>query len=84
MASNCMSNVPKSALLLKSTFLVLPEGDGKLPIWQIAVAATALFNAVQNFVTLHLTKRLYNNVPAAQPGIVRSRFRGARANLILQ
>ncbi|KAI0280808.1 Erg28-like protein [Russula aff. rugulosa BPL654] len=45
----------------------LPEGDGKLPMWQIAVAATALFNTVQNFVTLHFTKRLYNNVPAAHP-----------------
>jgi hypothetical protein len=53
-------------------------------MWQIAVAATALFNAVQNFVTLHLTKRLYNNVPAAQPGIVPSQLRGARANIILQ
>jgi len=36
-------------------------------MWQIAVAATALFNTVQNFVTLHFTKRLYNNVPATQP-----------------
>jgi hypothetical protein len=53
-------------------------------MWQIAVAATALFNAVQNFVTLHLTKRLYNNVPSSHPGNIRSQLRGARANLILQ
>ena len=53
-------------------------------MWQIAVAATALFNAVQNFVTLQLTKRLYNNVPAIHPGIIRSQLRGARANLIPQ
>jgi Erg28 like protein len=39
-------------------------------MWQIVVAATALFNTVQNFVTLHFTKRLYNNVPAAHPGIL--------------
>lgn len=45
-------------------------------MWQVAVAATALFNAVQNFVTLRLTKRLYNNVPAAHPGIIRSQLRG--------
>ncbi|KAF8501610.1 Erg28-like protein [Russula emetica] len=45
----------------------LPEGDGKLPMWQIAVAATALFNTVQNFVTLQFTKRIYNNVPASHP-----------------
>jgi len=53
-------------------------------MWQITVAATALFNAVQNFVTLRLTKRLYNNVPAAHPGIIPSQLRGAWANLILQ
>ena len=55
-----------------------------LPMWQIVVATTALFNTVQNFVTLHFTKRIYNNVPAAHPGIIRSQFRGTRANLILQ
>lgn len=58
--------------LTDPSFLVLLEGEGKLPMWQIAVAATALFNTVQNFVTLHFTKRLYNNVPAAHPGIIRS------------
>ena len=47
---------------------VLPGGDGYLPAWQMIVAATAVFNTVQNFVTLSLTKRLYNNVPATQPG----------------
>ena len=68
----------------ESSFLVLPKGDGMLPMWQIAVAATALFNTVQNFVTLHFTKRLYNNVPAAHPGTIRSQFRGTRANPIPQ
>ncbi|KAI9461598.1 Erg28-like protein [Lactarius psammicola] len=46
---------------------LLPQGDGKLPVWQMAVAATAVFNTLQNFITLRFTKRLYNNVPAAQP-----------------
>ncbi|KAN0132992.1 Erg28 [Lactarius tabidus] len=45
----------------------IPQGNGNLPVWQMVVAASALFNTVQNFVTLSLTKRLYNNVPAAQP-----------------
>ncbi len=83
MVNNCMSNMLTSASH-RIIFLVLPQGDGKLPIWQILVAAAALFNTVQNFVTLHLTKRLYNNVPAAHPGIIRSQLRGAWANLIFQ
>ncbi|KAI0254960.1 Erg28-like protein [Lactifluus subvellereus] len=45
----------------------LPQGDGYLPIWQVVVAGAALFNTVQTFLTLHLTKRLYNNVPETQP-----------------
>ncbi|KAI0300887.1 Erg28-like protein [Russula brevipes] len=45
----------------------LPQSDGKLPVWQIAVAATAVFNTMQNFLTLRFTKRLYNNVPATFP-----------------
>ena len=53
-------------------------------MWQIAVATTALFNTIQSFITLHFTKRLYNNVPAAHPGIIRSQFRGTEANLIPQ
>lgn len=53
----------------ESHFLVLPQADGRLPAWQIAVAASAVFNTVQNFVTLRFTKRLYNNVPATNPGI---------------
>ena len=80
--ANCMSNVLKICSPTESSFLDLPEGGGMLPMWQIAVAAAALFNTVQNFVTLHFTKQLYNNVPAAHPGIFRSQLRGARANLM--
>jgi len=47
--------------------IFLPQDQGMLPIWQLAVAATAVFNTVQNFVTLHFTKRLYNNIPETQP-----------------
>jgi hypothetical protein len=43
----------------------------------MVVAASALFNTVQNFVTLSLTKRLYNNVPAAQPGLSSTGFMAA-------
>lgn len=69
MASNCMFYVLKS-LFTEPYFIVLPQGDGLLPTWQIALAATSLFNTVQNFLTLHFTKRLYNNVPATHPGIL--------------
>jgi len=46
---------------------LFPQVDGKLPIWQIAVAVTAVFNTAQNFFTLNLTKRVYNAVPQTQP-----------------
>jgi Erg28 like protein len=57
-----------SNFLTEPPFLVLPQGDGNLPIWQVIVATTALFNTVQNFLTLQLTNRLYDNVPKTQPG----------------
>jgi hypothetical protein len=31
--------------------------------WQLIVASAAVFNTVQNFVTLKFTRRIYNNVP---------------------
>ncbi|KAH8994980.1 hypothetical protein EDB92DRAFT_1848576 [Lactarius akahatsu] len=46
---------------------LLPQGDGKLPIWQMVIATTAVLNTLQNFVTLRFTRRLYNNVSAAEP-----------------
>ncbi|KJA22893.1 hypothetical protein HYPSUDRAFT_163843 [Hypholoma sublateritium FD-334 SS-4] len=42
----------------------LPTSAGWLAHWQLLVAASAVFNTVQNFCTLKLTRRLYNNVPA--------------------
>ncbi|EDR08689.1 uncharacterized protein LACBIDRAFT_190509 [Laccaria bicolor S238N-H82] len=32
--------------------------------WQLLVAVTAIFNTVQNFMTLKLTRQIYNNIPA--------------------
>lgn len=43
--------------------LALPTSAGYLAYWQLFVAATAVFNTVQNFVTVKLTRRIYNNVP---------------------
>lgn len=42
---------------------MIPSTPGMLPKWQLFIAATALFNTVQNFITLKLTRRLYNRVP---------------------
>ncbi|KAF9476692.1 Erg28-like protein [Pholiota conissans] len=41
----------------------LPQSPGWLAHWQLIVATAAVFNSVQNFVTLKLTRRIYNNVP---------------------
>ncbi|KAJ7727284.1 hypothetical protein DFH07DRAFT_851864 [Mycena maculata] len=43
----------------------LPQGDGWLPTWQLVVAVMAVFNSAQNFATLSLTRRIYNNIPSA-------------------
>ncbi|KAF9468147.1 Erg28 like protein-domain-containing protein [Collybia nuda] len=43
----------------------LPQTAGWLAHWQLFVAVTAIFNSVQNFATLKLTRRIYNNVPPA-------------------
>ncbi|THV03212.1 Erg28-like protein, partial [Dendrothele bispora CBS 962.96] len=43
----------------------LPQENGWLPYWQLFVATTALFNSIQNFLTLKLTQRLYSRTPQA-------------------
>lgn len=43
----------------------LPQTPGLLPKWQLIVAVMAVFNCVQNFVTLKLTRRIYDKVPSA-------------------
>ncbi|EIM91409.1 Erg28-like protein [Stereum hirsutum FP-91666 SS1] len=45
----------------------IPSGPGYLPKWQLFVAATALFNTVQNFMTIKLTSKIYNTVPPNAP-----------------
>ncbi|KAH7930200.1 Erg28-like protein [Leucogyrophana mollusca] len=40
----------------------LPKADGLLPKWQLLVASMAVFNTIQNFATLKLTRRLYTGV----------------------
>ncbi|EAU85485.1 hypothetical protein CC1G_06386 [Coprinopsis cinerea okayama7 len=42
---------------------LLPQSEGWLAYWQLVVAATAVFNSLQNFVTLKLTRRIYNKNP---------------------
>ncbi|KAF7312321.1 Erg28-like protein [Mycena indigotica] len=43
----------------------LPQIPGYLPKWQLIVAVMAVFNSAQNFATLKLTRRIYNNIPSA-------------------
>jgi hypothetical protein len=41
---------------------VLPQSVGLLPKWQLLVSVMAVFNTIQNFTTLKLTRRLYTGV----------------------
>ncbi|KAG1733623.1 Erg28 like protein-domain-containing protein [Suillus paluster] len=43
----------------------LPKFEGLLPTWQLIVATMAVFNTIQNFATLKLTRRLYTGVPSS-------------------
>jgi len=43
--------------------LLLPQSPGLLPKWLLLVSTMAVFNTVQNFATLKLTRKIYNNVP---------------------
>ena len=40
----------------------LPKAEGLLPKWQLIAAGAAFFNAVQNFATLKLTRRVNGKV----------------------
>lgn len=48
----------------KTCALDLPKSEGLLPKWQLVVATIAVFNTIQNFTTLKLTRRLYAGVPS--------------------
>ncbi|KAF7796628.1 hypothetical protein EIP86_007810 [Pleurotus ostreatoroseus] len=41
----------------------LPKTEGLLPKWLLIVTVMAVFNTVQNFTTIKLTRRLYNATP---------------------
>jgi len=59
-----MERVPGFSRSLPAMLLsVLPPS--LLAKWQLLVALTAVFNTVQNYMTLNLTRRMYNNVSAA-------------------
>ncbi|CAH1758931.1 13361_t:CDS:2 [Entrophospora sp. SA101] len=38
---------------------ILPENEGYLSYWILLVSTFAIFNSLQNFLTLSLTKRIY-------------------------
>jgi len=42
----------------------LPKSEGWLAQWQLLVSTVAALNAIQNFVTLELTKRVYSGAAA--------------------
>ncbi|TFY79210.1 hypothetical protein EWM64_g4798 [Hericium alpestre] len=49
------------------SFLVSYVPDSLLAKWQLIVSVAAVFNTVQNFFTLNLTRRIYNAVPPHSP-----------------
>ncbi|KAF9450333.1 Erg28-like protein [Macrolepiota fuliginosa MF-IS2] len=57
--------------ILDSIIAFLP--DSLLGKWQLLVASAAVFNTVQNFMTLKLTRRIYNNVPSASVTALQAR-----------
>lgn len=42
---------------------IIPQAAGWLPKWQLVVAVMAVFNTVQNFMTLKFTRRVYSIAP---------------------
>ncbi|KAI6006522.1 Erg28 like protein-domain-containing protein [Pisolithus orientalis] len=46
----------------EAVFELLPKDEGLLPKWQLLVVAMAVFNTIQNFATLKLTRKLYTRV----------------------
>lgn len=42
---------------------IFPENEGYLPYWILLASVLAIFNSLQNFLTLSLTKRVYSAKP---------------------
>ncbi|KAF8149857.1 Erg28 like protein-domain-containing protein [Crassisporium funariophilum] len=57
-------NTRYAAPMFSSLAAYLPTSAGWLASWQLLVATTAVFNFVQNFVTLKFTRKIYDNVPS--------------------
>ncbi|KAF9048713.1 Erg28 like protein-domain-containing protein [Panaeolus papilionaceus] len=53
--------------MLQFLAAALPTSAGWLASWQLLVATTAVFNSIQNFVTLKLTRRIYDKTTANAP-----------------
>ncbi|KIM84905.1 hypothetical protein PILCRDRAFT_96625 [Piloderma croceum F 1598] len=53
-----------------------PQAPGLLPKWLLLVSSMAVFNTLQNFATLKLTQRIYNNVPPASVTALQARTFG--------
>ncbi|KAI3618118.1 transmembrane domain-containing protein [Moniliophthora roreri] len=45
----------------------IPQSEGWLPSWQLFIAATSLFNTVQNFAGIKLTRHLYGGSALVNP-----------------
>lgn len=63
----------RMALDTHTVLELLPKGEGLLPKWQLLVAAMAVFNTLQNFATLKLTRRVYTRVPPNQVTALQAR-----------
>jgi hypothetical protein len=58
--------------ILKDIFNRQWTKDGLLPVWMLFVSSLAIFNAVQNYLTVSLTKRVYSRT---QQGILAAQER---------
>ena len=62
--SSCKFISDRIFVLWPIAFLLdLPQAVGLLPKWQLLVSSLAVFNTIQNFLTLSLTKRIYSKQP---------------------
>ncbi|BFZ54913.1 ergosterol biosynthesis protein [Savitreella phatthalungensis] len=43
---------------------VIDPATDKLPLWLSFVSAVAIFNTIQNYITLSFTRRVYDNAPS--------------------
>ncbi|KAI9774616.1 MAG: ergosterol biosynthesis protein [Geoglossum simile] len=58
-----VDNPIELAIMYSALVALLPSHQGLLPSWLLFISTVSLFNSVQNYTTLSLTRRVY----AAQP-----------------